>query len=167
MATKATSRFEQVGTISLNPSIPSKYQQFRNEPFPPIERWRSKPSCHYPSRKGFHRLVFDLRNRPSIHWVPYTKLSLHSMCPFINASAKLKKTGQGSFQMVLVRDIHYFTKSRWHELVCDWYIHGNPNTYSHIYFLINDFILHMHTTNFWKYHHQYFTDSSCDFIPTQ
>ena len=44
---------------------------------------------------------------------------------------------------------------------------GNPNTNSHICFLINEFILQMHTMNFWKYHHQYFTDSSCDFIPTQ
>ena len=43
---------------------------------------------------------------------------------------------------------------------------GNPNTDSHIYFLINKFILQMHAMNFWKYHHQYFTDSSCDFIPT-
>ena len=24
----------------------------------------------------------------------------------------------------------------------------------------------MHTMNFWKYYHQYFTDSSCDFMPT-
>jgi len=44
---------------------------------------------------------------------------------------------------------------------------GNPNTNSHIYFLINEFSLQMHIMNFWKYHHQYFTDSLCDIIPTQ